>query len=42
MAHGMQQFDWMVSVKERPWHGIGTVVEDAPDSLEAIKMAKLD
>lgn len=35
-------YDWMLSVKERPWHGIGTVVEDAPTSDEAIKIAKLD
>ena len=42
MAHGLMDCDWMLSVKERPWHGIGTVVEDAPTSDEAIKMAKLD
>lgn len=42
MAHGLMDCDWMLSVKERPWHGIGTVVEDAPTSDEAIKIAKLD
>lgn len=42
MAHGLMDYDWMVSAKERPWHGIGTVVEDAPTSDEAIKLAKLD
>ena len=42
MAHGLMEYDWMLSVKQRPWHGIGTVVEDAPTSDEAIKIAKLD
>ena len=42
MSAGLMDYDWMLSVKERPWHGIGTVVEDAPTSDEAIKMAKLD
>lgn len=42
MAHGLMEYDWMMSVKQRPWHGIGTVVEDAPTSDEAIKIAKLD
>lgn len=27
MAHGIMEYDWMLSAKERPWHGIGTVVE---------------
>lgn len=42
MASGLMEYDWMVSAKERPWHGIGTVVEDAPTSDKAIKIAKLD
>lgn len=42
MAHGLMEYDWMISAKERPWHGIGTVVDDAPTSEDAIKMAKLD
>lgn len=42
MAHGLMDYDWMVSAKERPWHGIGTVVEDAPTSEDAIRIAKLD
>lgn len=40
--HGLLEYDWMLSVKERPWHGIGSVIEDAPTSEDAIKMAKLD
>ena len=42
MAHGLMDYDWMLSVKQKPWHGIGTIVEDAPTSDEAIKIAKLD
>lgn len=42
MAHGIMEYDWMLSAKERPWHGIGTVVEEAPTSEDAIKIAKLD
>lgn len=42
MSAGLLEYDWMMSVKQRPWHGIGTVVEDAPTSDEAIKIAKLD
>lgn len=40
--HGLLEYDWMLSVKERPWHGIGSVIEDAPTSEDAIKMARLD
>lgn len=42
MSAGLLEYDWMVSTKEKPWHGIGTVVQDAPTSEDAIKMAKLD
>lgn len=42
MSAGLLEYDWMLSVKERPWHGIGSVIEDAPTSEDAIKMAKLD
>lgn len=42
MSAGLLDYDWMMSVQERPWHGIGTVVEDAPTSDEAIRIAKLD
>lgn len=30
------------SVKEKPWHGLGKVVQEAPTSEEAIKLAQLD
>lgn len=32
----------MFSVRETPWHGLGTIVQDAPTSEEAIKIAGLD
>lgn len=32
----------MFSVRVKPWHGIGTVVQDAPDSMEAVRLAGLD
>ncbi len=32
----------MFSVRKKPWHGIGTVVQDAPCSREAIRLAGLD
>lgn len=32
----------MMYVGETPWHGLGTKVEEAPDSATAIKMAGLD
>jgi len=42
MAHGLYENDWMLSTKQRPWHGIGTVVQDAPTSEDAIRIAKLN
>jgi phage/plasmid-like protein (TIGR03299 family) len=32
----------MFSVRVAPWHGLGTVVEEAPDSIAAIKLAGMD
>ena len=42
MSAGILENDTMFSVKERPWHGLGTVVENAPNIKEAIKLAGLD
>ena len=42
MAHGILENDTMFSVKEKPWHKLGTVVETAPTVREAIKLAGLD
>lgn len=32
----------MFSVREKPWHGLGTVVMEAPASAEALRLAGLD
>lgn len=32
----------MVYTKEKPWHGLGTKVEDAPTSADALRLAGLD
>lgn len=32
----------MFSVREKPWHGLGTVVMEAPTSADALKLAGLD
>lgn len=32
----------MFSVRETPWHGLGVIIQDAPTSKEAIKLAGLD
>lgn len=32
----------MFSVREKPWHGLGTIVKEAPDSKEALRLAGLD
>lgn len=42
MAHGIEKFDTMFSVREKPWHGLGKVIEEAPNLEEAIQLAGLD
>ena len=32
----------MMSVREVPWHGLGTIVSEAPNSKDAIRLAELD
>lgn len=32
----------MFSVREKPWHGLGTIVMDAPASSDALRLAGLD
>ena len=39
MAH---QVEKMFSVREVPWHGLGSIVNEAPTAQEAIKLAGLD
>ena len=41
MSAGILENDQMFSVKERPWHGLGVVVEKAPTIEEAIELANL-
>jgi hypothetical protein len=39
MSH---EIETMFSVRETPWHGLGTIVQEAPTAADAIKLAKLD
>lgn len=39
MSH---EVETMFSVRQVPWHGLGTIVQEAPTSQEAIKLAGLD
>lgn len=32
----------MFSVREKPWHGLGTIVMEAPASAEALRLVGLD
>lgn len=32
----------MFSVREKPWHGLGVVVEDAPSSKDALNLAYME
>jgi phage/plasmid-like protein (TIGR03299 family) len=32
----------MFSVRQKPWHGLGKIIQDAPNSAEAIRIADLD
>ena len=32
----------MVYTREKPWHGLGTMVEEAPTSADALRLAGLD
>ena len=31
----------MFSVRETPWHGLGTIVQEAPTSADALRLAGL-
>ena len=42
MAHEITSTDHLVLNKEAAWHGIGTVVEQAPSPGQALTLAKLD
>ena len=32
----------MFSVREKPWHGLGKIVTEAPTSADALRLAGLD
>lgn len=42
MAHQITRTDHLVLAGERAWHGLGTVVADAPTPLDALRLARLD
>jgi phage/plasmid-like protein (TIGR03299 family) len=42
MAHGFTENDTMFSVREKPWHGLGKIIQEAPNADEALKLAELD
>tara|TARA_R100000664_G_C2758548_1_gene147522 strand:+ start:2919 stop:3986 length:1068 start_codon:yes stop_codon:yes gene_type:complete len=42
MAHNIEQNDHLVLNKNKAWHGLGTIVEEAPTPLEALKLARLE
>lgn len=42
MAHEITASDGLVLHRERAWHGLGVVVEQAPTAREALKLARLD
>lgn len=42
MSHGLTKWDTMFSVSQKPWHKLGTVVENAPNVHEALVLAGLD
>jgi phage/plasmid-like protein (TIGR03299 family) len=42
MAHELLEHDNVVLYKNAAWHGLGTIVQDAPTPAEALKLARLD
>jgi phage/plasmid-like protein (TIGR03299 family) len=42
MAHEIEEHDGLVLHREAAWHGLGTIVEDAPTPREALVQAGLD
>lgn len=42
MAHEIHEHDHVVLHREAAWHGLGTIVQDAPTPAEALKIARLD
>jgi len=42
MAHEIEKHDGVVLHRKNAWHGLGTIVEDAPTPLEALRIAEMD
>jgi phage/plasmid-like protein (TIGR03299 family) len=42
MAHEILENDTMFSVRVKPWHGLGTILDDVPSIDEAIQQSGLD
>ncbi len=42
MAHEIWELDGPMYVRKPAWHGLGTVVSEAPDSAKALELASLD
>lgn len=40
MAHGLLEYDWMLSAKERPWHGLGTVIQVMKESKNILRRTR--
>lgn len=42
MAHEITSTDHLVLAQQRAWHGLGTIVADAPSPADALTLARLD
>ncbi len=42
MSHEMYEHDHALYVGKPAWHGLGTVIEDAPTTMDAMRLAKMD
>ena len=42
MSHEMYEHDHALYVGKPAWHGLGTVVENAPTTMDAMRLAKMD
>ena len=42
MSHEMFEYDHALYVGKPAWHGLGTVVENAPTTMDAMRLAKMD